>query len=144
VIAAEIVEEAQNRKKPLFIDRVMLVFFAMEKFGSKFFGKLLKADDNCNGCGLCAAKCPRANIAMDNGRPKFGWKCVICMKCLYSCPQNSIHARLPVLKKAVLHQGFDLRAIVKKAQKAHREDIAIEDKSYLFKGAVEYLKQDGV
>ena len=143
-IAEEMVMEKTNRKKPLLIDRIMLVFFSLEKFGAKFFGRLLKADDSCNGCGLCAAKCPRANIKMDNGRPKFGWKCAICMRCIYSCPKNSIHARFPILKKAVFAQGFDLDSIIKEAQKAPQEQDAIEDKGYLFKGVVEYVKQDSV
>ena len=143
-IAEEMVMEKTNRKKPLLIDRIMLVFFSLEKLGAKFFGRLLKADEKCNGCGLCAAKCPRANIKMDNGRPKFGWKCAICMRCIYSCPKNSIHARFPILKKAVFTQGFDLDTIIKEAQKATQEQDATEDKGYLFKGAAEYLQQDSV
>jgi flavodoxin/ferredoxin len=143
-IADEIAVEKTNRKKPLIIDRIMLIFFALEKFGAKFFGRLLKADESCNGCGLCAAKCTRANIKMDKGRPKFGWKCVICMRCLYSCPKDSIYARFPILKKAVLEKGFDLDSIVKEAKKASQENGAIEDKGYLFKGAVEYIRQDSV
>ena len=117
IIADEIVIEKRNRKKPLIMDQIMLFFFAMEKFGAKIFGKLLKAEESCNGCGLCAAKCPRANIKMHKGKPKFGWKCVICMKCIYSCPKNSIYARLPILEKAVLTEGFDLDTIIRQAQK---------------------------
>ena len=143
-IADEIAVEKTNRKKPLLIDRIMLIFFALEKFGAKFFEKLLKADGSCNGCGLCAAKCPRANIKMDKGRPKFGWKCAICMRCIYSCPQKSIYARLPILKKAVFAQGFDLDSIIKRAQKAPQGQSITKDQGYLFKGVEEYIIQDSV
>ncbi|HOB71532.1 MAG TPA: hypothetical protein PKM18_07090, partial [bacterium] len=28
------------------------------------------------------------------GRPRFGWKCMICMRCIYKCPNNAISPRI--------------------------------------------------
>ena len=138
-IAEEIVSETPGRKKPLFLDRITIIFFSMEKLGSKVFGKTLKAFDECNGCGLCAKTCPRGNIMMDGGRPKYGWKCVICMRCVYACPKHAIRVRLPLLKNAVLKDGFDLRGIQMSAEAADDKADEISDTGLLWEAVVRYI-----
>lgn len=53
--------------------------------------KHLKLKASCNGCGVCAKKCPAHAIAMQAGTPV--WKkdqCIMCLGCLHRCPQFAI------------------------------------------------------
>jgi ferredoxin len=50
----------------------------------------LHADEQCEGCGLCAQLCPVDNVEMRDGRPCFGDQCVLCIRCLHACPQEAI------------------------------------------------------
>lgn len=48
-------------------------------------------DDECIGCGLCAAKCPVQAIEMRNKKPVWVKdKCVMCLGCLHHCPKFAI------------------------------------------------------
>lgn len=44
----------------------------------------------CVGCGKCAKECPKRNITMKDGRPKFGGHCVGCMACAFLCPKDAV------------------------------------------------------
>ncbi len=142
LIAEELVENKKNTKKPILIDKILRPLFSAEKFGSKFFGKMLKADEKCNSCGLCALKCPCGNIEMIDGIPKFGWKCVICMRCVYSCPQTAIKSRMPILKKAIFKQGFDLEIIQGQAENQPNQFNDDSPKGALWKGIRIYLEDE--
>lgn len=144
LITKDILENDRNRKNALLIDRIMLIFFALEKFGSKIYGKTLVADDNCNNCSLCAKNCPRANIVMKDGKPKFGWKCILCMRCLYNCPKNSIRTRMPILKKATLKEGFCLNDITDKAKDSSVKNENIDKNGLLWSGIMNYLHSQNV
>lgn len=45
---------------------------------------------DCTGCSLCSKKCPKKNIKMVNGRPRFCKQCIFCMRCINICPSNAI------------------------------------------------------
>ncbi len=44
----------------------------------------------CENCGLCAKLCPNGNITYENGVPKFGKRCDLCLACLNNCPADAI------------------------------------------------------
>ena len=44
----------------------------------------------CIGCGKCARECPKQNITMKDGKPKFGGHCVGCMACAFLCPKDAV------------------------------------------------------
>ena len=44
----------------------------------------------CNSCGLCENICPNGNITLENGVPKFGGNCTLCLGCLNVCPADAI------------------------------------------------------
>ncbi len=46
---------------------------------------------NCNGCGLCARRCPCLMIEMEDNTPEWKeGKCTQCLACLHRCPQRAI------------------------------------------------------
>lgn len=63
--------------------------------GRFFLSKLFFANNNCNGCGICAEHCPVSAIKMKgkkNPRPFWQYNCESCMRCAAFCPQNAIEA----------------------------------------------------
>lgn len=46
--------------------------------------------NGCKSCGLCERVCPNGNITLENGAPKFGEKCELCLACLNVCPADAI------------------------------------------------------
>ncbi len=105
-IADDLLAGVRRRTRPGLPDRVITRLASIEHTGSKWFGKSLCAGGNCNGCGLCAARCPRGNIEMRGGKPVFGGSCVICLRCVYGCPRRAIAPGF--LKSALLKDGYDL------------------------------------
>ena len=98
-------------RKPLLHALTALVAHQEDHVGARIWGRLLKAGGECDGCGLCAKRCPTGNIAQDaRGRISFGWSCQWCMRCVYGCPKNAIVPRF--LKSVVLEGGYDPKAIL--------------------------------
>ena len=66
------------------------------KYTDKVFAKVrmtknLYVENSCNGCGLCAAKCPVKAIEIKNGKPVWvKERCALCFRCLHHCPQFAI------------------------------------------------------
>lgn len=108
-IADEILSGVRRRSKPPASYPLIALIAMMERLGAPFFGRLLRAGRDCNGCGWCAGHCPRGNIAMSGDRPVFGWRCVICMRCVYGCPRRAIHPSL--MGFAPLKEGFSLKKL---------------------------------
>ncbi len=49
-----------------------------------------RADENCNGCEICAKACPVGNIEMVNGKPTWKGHCEQCFACLHWCPKEAV------------------------------------------------------
>ncbi len=49
-----------------------------------------KSNEGCTGCGACSRLCPMDNISMHEGKPKWGDKCALCLRCYHSCPRHAI------------------------------------------------------
>ena len=81
-------EHEKRRMRP--IARAVSMMLRIEWIYAKLQGPMMKAHDSCIGCGLCALKCPMGNIRMENGRPVFGRKCALCVRCSFSCPVDAI------------------------------------------------------
>ncbi len=50
-----------------------------------------RVSDACISCGLCAKRCPLANISTEEeGRPHWNGNCTHCMACIGGCPTEAI------------------------------------------------------
>lgn len=52
--------------------------------------KPFHAADACTSCGLCARSCPLGNISMTGGRPEWGARCALCLRCYHGCPVHAV------------------------------------------------------
>lgn len=121
-VIGEIISDSENKqllasqKRISLYSRIMAAIGTFSRrIGFPIMGKFYKASDTCNGCSLCAAQCPQKNIKMMNGKPRFGWKCVICMKCIYACPMNSISAG--PFNFMIVDGGYDIQELTETAKK---------------------------
>ncbi len=44
----------------------------------------------CTGCGTCTQLCPRRNIELVDGRPRWGGDCDVCHACIQWCARSAI------------------------------------------------------
>jgi len=66
----------------------------VEGAGGKLFGLELHANNDCTSCGICWSNCPERNIKQGKkGKPQFSYNCLMCMRCIYSCPEKAISPR---------------------------------------------------
>jgi ferredoxin len=68
--------------------------------GRRALSMLFAADERCEGCGLCAARCPAGAITMRAGRPAWNYACEGCERCINLCPKRAIQTSL--LRVAVM------------------------------------------
>jgi ferredoxin len=108
-LAREVVAEAEKRIADLSTalvegrtstvrvrgrSRVLSFFGRAEQFASRLFGLELHAGDACDSCSICWENCPEENIRRhSDGKPRFGFDCLMCMRCIYNCPQQAISPR---------------------------------------------------
>lgn len=138
-IGNDLLSGIRKRTQAHFIDKLISRFGALEKkYGGKSFGSKLKANINCNGCSWCAKHCPRGNITMQNGRPCFGRNCVICLRCVYGCPQKAI---ISGIKFIILKEGYDLKAIEEHMKRKKAGPISKIPKGLASAGVRKYLKE---
>ncbi|MCL5260617.1 MAG: EFR1 family ferrodoxin [Gammaproteobacteria bacterium] len=80
----------QNNSWPLNI--CSWLFSRFETFGACMLGRFhYRVSDACNHCKTCIKICPTKNICEKNNKIKFGWKCILCLRCIYSCPKRAIY-----------------------------------------------------
>lgn len=94
------------------IDRIITKLGRLEAKGAIQFGKNIKVNDQCNGCGWCEKHCPSGNINLELkegavfSTPVFGKVCDFCLGCVYGCPQKALAPGK--LKFAVIKTGYPL------------------------------------
>ncbi|MGE5629193.1 MAG: EFR1 family ferrodoxin [Solirubrobacterales bacterium] len=52
--------------------------------------KSITSTNQCTKCGLCLRNCPKGNITFENGRAVFHSNCILCLRCIYLCPENAV------------------------------------------------------
>lgn len=128
-----------NRIKPKFIDRIISRLGELEKIGARSFGRRIKVNSCCTGCGWCERSCPRENIKLLNNIPVFNSDCVICLRCIYGCPHNAIKPGM--LKFLYIKDGYNLEAIEERMDGVSLQPVEELAKGYLWKGVREYLNK---
>lgn len=103
-------------------------------------GRTIKANDNCNGCGLCEKICSCGNIVINNNKPQFNFKCNFCMACLYDCPNKALCTN--IFKIVLLKNGYNIRDFID--NNIDNENISYNDiitltKSIYWRGLRSYL-----
>jgi succinate dehydrogenase/fumarate reductase-like Fe-S protein len=75
---------------------------------------------------------------MKQGFPKFHFKCIWCLKCIYACPRKALSPS--ILKFSVLKNGYNLKEMSERAQLQQqvKNDYA---KDRLWQGVIDYLKE---
>lgn len=137
-IVIDILSGEVNDTKPLLLDRFFSSVGKAEHFGAKIFGSCIRVSNKCNGCKLCAKKCPVKNIQMKEGIPRFRFRCIWCLKCIYACPQNALSPG--ILKFCVLKNGYNLKKMNEKANEQCDERHQMS-KDGLWQGVIDYLKE---
>ncbi len=89
------VKEINENRKVSEIEKGSLAFLKTKLVGY-FFNKYALdarpffAESSCNSCGLCEKTCPTSNIILEDGKPRWGDKCIQCLACINRCPQVAI------------------------------------------------------
>nr|WP_315024827.1 EFR1 family ferrodoxin [uncultured Aminipila sp.] len=136
-IISHILSNNHDMIEPEFQDRIFAAAGRAEHVGAKVFGRFIHVSDSCNGCRQCIKNCPKENISLHNGKVKFGFKCIWCLKCIYDCPCRALSPG--IVKSSVLKNGFDINR-VKEMANENSNDMNKEITSTMWKGVIEYLR----
>lgn len=52
--------------------------------------KPFHATAGCISCSACVRQCPMDNITMENGLPRWGNHCALCLGCYHVCPRHAV------------------------------------------------------
>lgn len=140
LIIDDLVNEKIRKINPPIIDKCISKVFEIEKIGVKILGKTIKANENCNGCGLCEKICSCGNISMNNKKPKFKFMCNFCTACLYYCPNKALQPS--IFKMTILKNGYNINSFIKNNMKDENfsdEDIMELTESIYWSGLRDYL-----
>jgi len=111
-ISSGLTEGNQTIVKAEFKSRLLNFLGKAEQFASRLFGLELHASANCNSCGICWNNCPENNIKCNaKGLPKFGFSCLMCLRCIYNCPQKAISPRFS--KFIPIKHGYSITQYLK-------------------------------
>ncbi|MCL2812078.1 MAG: EFR1 family ferrodoxin [Clostridia bacterium] len=91
----EILSRITYQQRASFFAKAAAVLGRAEWFGAKCVKLFYSDKKRCDGCGLCAAKCPNRNISIQKNRAAFRWNCGLCMRCFYICPKSAIKIHRP-------------------------------------------------
>lgn len=137
LIANDIINNKIIRIKPSIVDKFISKIFEIEKVGVKILGKTIKANENCNGCGLCERICLCGNIVMKSKKPQFNFKCNFCTACLYSCPNKALCPS--IFKITLLKNGYNIYDFMGNKNMDSNDEIIKLTKNIYWKGLRDYI-----
>ena len=93
-LGRQIARKEKSLRKVPFKARIINFLGKAESPAARLFGLELHANGKCTTCGTCWSNCPQMNIReKSKGKPGFGFNCIMCMRCIYSCPEKAISPR---------------------------------------------------
>ncbi len=136
-IVKELSTGIRRRTKPDVLNRMLSFLLEIEKVGSRLFGKNLKVNEKCNGCGICEKGCPMGNIKLKYNVPSFGYNCTLCMRCIYTCPKHALEPKFA--KFFILKGGYPLKRWIHSMN--HEKCSSVNDltKGFAFSGLKRYF-----
>ncbi|MFH1715175.1 MAG: EFR1 family ferrodoxin [Elusimicrobiota bacterium] len=91
-------------KPPFFLMNIACrIFYNMTAPKIPSMDKAFWADSKCNSCEICVKVCPKQNISITEGKPKWNNKCEQCLACLQWCPQEAIQFNKATMNKKRYH-----------------------------------------
>lgn len=99
------------------------------------FAEELEITNDCSGCGLCSRNCPVGNISIADNRPSYGSSCIMCLRCIYDCPEKAIKTKV----RMVFKTGFSLTKIEKEMSGIELEPAEKLAKGIVWLGVKKYL-----
>jgi len=112
-IALALVNGERQRIYAPRVDRLFARMSGFEKgpLGLKRFGERIRSNSACNSCGWCVDACPQNNISLESGSgaPHFGPSCVLCLRCIYGCPEHALSPGSAAF--LVIKEGYSLDAL---------------------------------
>lgn len=89
--AAQIKNEEECSLNPKISAKILSKISILESAGARIWGLELHSNKKCTSCGICVKNCPTGNIHFNKKyKPRFGFKCLMCLRCIYSCPEKAI------------------------------------------------------
>ncbi|MDF2907660.1 MAG: Ferredoxin [Herbinix sp.] len=125
-ITTDLLSGVVRRTEPYLVDRIISVFTEAQKEGSKLYGRGIKVNSSCNGCGLCARSCPTDNIKLQDGLAVYSYRCCLCLRCIYDCPTKALQPSIG--RQFILKGGFSLKELEKELP--HYQPIDIHTYAY--------------
>jgi len=114
-IALALVNGQRQRIHAPRVDRLFARMSGFEKgpLGLKSFGERIQSNSACNSCGWCVNACTQNNISLESGAgaPRFGSACVLCLKCIYGCPEHALSPGAAAF--LVIKEGYSLEEMEK-------------------------------
>lgn len=94
-LCIRVMKTESSEKAVLFKSKLVNLIGKVEAPAARLFGLELHANNDCTSCGTCWTNCPQRNIKQkNNGKPGFGFNCIMCMRCIYQCPEQAISPRI--------------------------------------------------
>lgn len=140
-IAEALLHKTPRRCPPWILSRIFLFVASLERKGAKYFGRSFTAKSSCTGCGLCAKLCPQENITIQNNRPAFGENCILCLRCIYTCPARAI---TPGKMSLPLCKTYNLKALIKKMEGITLDPVEKCAKGISLSGVRNYLDKEDI
>ena len=140
-IVKDVTSGVRCRTKPFLKDRMLSYCAEIERPMARLWGRHIKVQDRCVGCGICSTGCPSGNITMQSDKPVFGHNCQLCLKCIYQCPLKALTPGFA--KMIILEEGYNLSCIEQK-MKIMDTELQLQDyaKSHAWSGVLDYLEKN--
>ena len=138
-ILAEISCGRIRRTFPGPLDRLVSLLGRVEHPGGRIFGRHIQVMKSCNSCGICVAGCPSGNISITEKYPDFGSVCVLCLKCIYSCPRQALKPGFA--KFLIIKEGYNLKSVSTEVPGNGYEAVIKEARGVLWLGLRRYFRQ---